>query len=247
MGVTRRGDGELIVSLPSDGLAGTLSGESPRAGARSSASLLPATSCEDTVEVGPCRSKPGVTLPAADVRATSLHPRVELVGHGAEEPVAHDERFEVRSSHLTPGVRRSAVRLLDEVQGDGGGDGVVEKKKAPTNRGLRWSGKRDLNLRPLWSRSVEWSIAPAWHSAHRLPSMRHHCDRARARPAHGAHARYVEAHGFRRHSGAGSQEQTVRTVPRGQHGGRCLYHSHPMSEWTAASGVAGGGGPVRSG
>jgi len=71
----------------------------------------------------------------------SLKAVQELLGH---------ESFEVtlRYSHLTPDVKREAVRLLDRrvAPGDIQETEGAQKKNPSADRGVRWSGKRDLNL-----------------------------------------------------------------------------------------------------
>jgi len=79
----------------------------------------------------------------------------ELLGHESVE-------MALRYAHLSPDVKRDAAQLLDRPprelagpkpprsrrlrcrRGTGGAHGGGGMKNAPTDRGVRWSGKRDL-------------------------------------------------------------------------------------------------------
>jgi len=85
------------------------------------------------------------------MRGVSLKAVQELLGHATIG-------MTVRYAHLSPDVKRDAVQLLHasgpltptlsrrERETDApGAHGRCGIEKAPTNRGLGWSGKRDLN------------------------------------------------------------------------------------------------------
>ncbi len=74
------------------------------------------------------------------MRGASLKAVQELLGHESIE-------MTLRYSHLTPDVKREAVRLLDR-QETAGDIQETERREdpPPADRGVRWSGKRDLKF-----------------------------------------------------------------------------------------------------